>query len=249
MKLNQRLYDSFVVEAKDVTVDILSIGLGYMAVTTSDGGIGLAYTMSGAKTSCSVIKDDRDYEGGPALDLLKHILSDDPIHRGMALALVNALNHKRVVSLPADKNEAAMFDLLQVGSGTKVAMVGFFGPLVPMFEARQAQLTVIDSSREIGNREDFYDKLGNWAEVLVITSTSILNNTTEEILEHANPTVKTLMLGPSTPMVPQAFDHLPVRVLAGTVPLEKEKVLAAIRHGAGTPVIQRYSRKAYVACA
>jgi uncharacterized protein (DUF4213/DUF364 family) len=54
------------------------------------------------------------------------------------------------------------------------------------------------------------------------------------------------MLGPSTPMIGEAFSHLPVHVLAGTVPLNKEKILKAIRHGMGTPVLHKYSRKSYL---
>ena len=49
-----------------------------------------------------------------------------------------------------------------------------------------------------------------------------------------------------TPMVIEAFHHLPVRVLAGTVPVNSEGVLKAVRHGEGTPVIHRFSHKAFV---
>ena len=43
-----------------------------------------------------------------------------------------------------------------------------------------------------------------------------------------------------------AFDHLPVHMLAGTVPIDKTNVLKAIRHGMGTPVLQKFSRKSYL---
>ena len=55
-----------------------------------------------------------------------------------------------------------------------------------------------------------------------------------------------VMLGPSTPMVAEAFKHIPVHMLAGTVPIDKENVLKAIRHGMGTPVLQKFSRKSYL---
>jgi hypothetical protein len=47
-------------------------------------------------------------------------------------------------------------------------------------------------------------------------------------------------------MVAEAFDHLPVHMLAGTVPIDKQKVLKAIRHGMGTPVLQKFSRKSFL---
>ena len=93
---------------------------------------------------------------------------------------------------------------------------------------------------------NFYNKLGNWADVLLLTSTSILNNTTEEILANVGQKVKSVMLGPSTPMVKEAFEHLPVNILAGTVPLDKAKTLKAVRHGMGTPVLHKFSRKSFL---
>jgi hypothetical protein len=35
-------------------------------------------------------------------------------------------------------------------------------------------------------------------------------------------------------------------MLAGTVPVDKEMTLKAIRHGMGTPVLHRYSRKVFL---
>ena len=61
-----------------------------------------------------------------------------------------------------------------------------------------------------------------------MTSTSILNQSTEEILANVGDKVKTAMLGPSTPMVPEAFAHLPVALLAGTVPIDKAAVMKAL---------------------
>lgn len=246
MKLNTTLYDLFVNKAKKVKIEILCLGLGYTAVTTSDGGIGISYTYFESKKSCSIIKTYYDYEGRPSTELLKHIKSTDAIQRSMALALINALNYKRAILLPEDRDNTIMFDKFGVRKGTNVAMVGFFGPLIKIFEEREASLEIIDISRGMGRQEDFYEKLGNWADVLFLSSTSILNNTTEEILKNVSENVKTVMLGPSTPMVIEAFEHLPVQMLAGTVLIEKEKVLKAVRHGAGTPVIQKFSRKAFI---
>jgi hypothetical protein len=139
-----------------------------------------------------------------------------------------------------------MFDRFKIGKGTKVAMVGFIRPLVDVLTKQQAVVEILDASRNMGHKKDFYAKLDNWADVLILTSTSILNNTTEEILQNAHQKLKTIMLGPSTPMVAEAFDHLPVHMLAGTVPIDKEKVLKAIRHGMGTPVLQKFSRKSFL---
>ena len=246
MLLNQKLYDLFASRAREVRIEILCLGLGYTAVTLSDGGIGLAYTHFENKKSCMLLNRHVDYEDHPAVELLEKIKSDNPVERSMALALVNAINYKDALEYPEDKKNKILFDKFKIGEGTRTAMVGFIGPLVDLLKQKDASVEVLDTSRNMGQKEEFYAKLGNWADVLILTSTSILNNTTEEILQNTHPKVKTIMLGPSTPMVAEAFQHLPVHMLAGTVPIDKENVLKAIRHGMGTPILQKFSRKSYL---
>jgi uncharacterized protein (DUF4213/DUF364 family) len=127
MELDDRLYRLFEKPAAGVGVETLCLGLGYTAVATSDGGTGIAYTYLGAKTSCGVVKNYRDFEGQSALELLAYLHSADPLERTMALALVNALNHRAALALPDDPKNGALFDALGIGSGTRVAMVGFSG--------------------------------------------------------------------------------------------------------------------------
>ena len=246
MKLNTSLYDLFLDQAQKVRVEILSLGLGYTAVTTSNGGVGLSYTYFGDKESCMVLNKHIDYEGRSADQLLEKIKSDNTVERSMALALINALNYSDALNLPVDDDNKIMSEKFKIGKDRKVAMVGFFGPLVRHFEKMEVSLEIFDISRGLGQKKKFYNLLKNWAQVLLLTSTSVLNNSTEEILANVGDNAKTVMLGPSTPMAAQAFEHLPVHMLAGTVPLEKEKTLKAIRHGMGTPVLHKYSRKVFL---
>ena len=249
MILNDKLFNLFRDKAQKVHVDLLCLGLGYTAAVTSDGGIGIAYTYFEDKKSCMLLNETIDYEGRPASELLEKIKSGATIERSMALALVNALNYQNALQSPEDENNEIMFEKFKITKGTKVAMVGYFGPLIKRFEQREAVLDILDQSRGLGRMEDFYKKLKNWADVLFLTSTSILNNSTEEILANVHAKVKTIMLGPSTPMVAEAFDHLPVHMLAGTVPLDRENVIKAVRHGMGTPVLHRFSRKSFLSLA
>ena len=246
MNICDRLYESMAERAAEATVSVLSIGLGYTAVSTGDGGLGLAYTSFENKQGCSVVTHEKDYENGPALDLLRLITAANPIHRSMALALVNALNHPRALALPVDRSNQILFDLLNVGRGTRVAMAGYFGPLLAKLKKRAAVVDVSDTGRQIGDAEAFLEKLAGWAEVLIMTSTTILNDTADDLLAAVGPNVRVVMMGPSTPLVAEAFAGLPVDVLAGTVPVDAEGIFRAVRHGKGTPVLQRFARKAYL---
>ena len=245
MELNQRLFDIFENKSANTQIELLSLGLGYTAVTTSDGGIGISYTYFEQRTSCSLIRDYKDYEGRPAVELLEKIKGSNPLERSMALALINALNYEEALLLPEDPGNEILFREFNLMGGLKIAMIGYFRPIAKLLEKRKVPLEILDEFHGLGTKQLFYQKLRNWADVLLLTSTSILNNTTEEILENVNEKVRTVMLGPSTPMLSEAFDHLPVHMLAGTVPMDKAKVLKAIRHGLGTPHIHRYSKKAF----
>lgn len=257
MGLVENLYDLFYARALGTKVVHLCAGLRYTAVVTKAGGTGIAFTYTEGGGCCPKAEGYRDYEGESAAELLELIKSPSPLDRSMALALINAINHETACRLADDSDDSAWMDSFSIGRGSRVAMVGFFGPLMKVLKDRGAVVEVIDRhphhteggdlgfARVLhgGQETLFYEKLGEWAEVLILTSTSILNGTTEEVLGRIGPEVKAIMLGPSTPMAPEAFVGLPVRALAGTAVVDGEAVLKAVRHGAGTPVIHRFSRK------
>ena len=159
MIINDKLFNLFKEKAEKIGVDTLCLGLGYTAVVTSDDGIGIAYTYFEDKKSCMLLNEAADYEDRPALALLKKIKSDHPIERSMALALINALNYQHALKLPEDKKNEIMFEQFNITKGTKVAMVGYFGPLIKRFEQKQAVLDILDQSRGLGRMADFYKNL------------------------------------------------------------------------------------------
>jgi uncharacterized protein (DUF4213/DUF364 family) len=230
--------------ADPLTVAQVCMGIGYTAVVTDDGSIGVAYTYFDAKSGCCLIQDYQDFEGRPARDLLALIQHRDPLERSMALALINALNKHRAAQLPEDKQNALLFDALDIRADTKVSMVGYIKPTVGALESMGAQVDVIDEFRQMGDKDRFLHKLATWADAALVTSTTILNNTLESILDRAADKVRVALLGPSTPMVAVAFEHRPmVKALAGIVSDRIDPVLKTVRHGLGTHYLHRCCRK------
>jgi len=243
MDLTHRLEEQFRERAAAVRVETLCLGLGYTAVTTSDGGIGVAYTWLEEKTACRMAPADLDAEGQPAADLLARIHSLNPVERGAALALVNALNHSHALTFPEDPGPEALLDRLGVASGSRVVMAGFFPPLAKRIQARGAKLAAADIHKGMGDPTDLPRLLAQGGCALVLSATAILNGTAEALLQAAGPGVRSVVLGPSTPMAPEAFAHLPVDILAGMVPLDAAATMKAVRHGQGTPALSRHGRK------
>ncbi|MBW2467756.1 MAG: hypothetical protein JRE62_00575, partial [Deltaproteobacteria bacterium] len=142
MLLNDTLFNHFIDKARKTNVNFLCLGLGYTAVVTTDGGIGMAYTYFEDKKSCMALNEAIDYEGRSAAALLEKIKSEHPLERSMALALVNALNHENALKLPEDKDNAILFKAFNLESNTNVAMVGYFGPLVKRLEVKKVPLEI-----------------------------------------------------------------------------------------------------------
>lgn len=246
MRLVEQIHAAFRKRAAEVDVSQLVIGLGYTAVVTGEGGIGLAYTWPDDTACCSHVRGWDDAEGAPATRLLDLLMGGSGLVRSIGMAAVNALNHAAALELPADVGPAgALVERLRIGQGTKVAMVGFFPPVARALMEIGAELEIVDEAQGIGDQRSFRDRLGDWADVLVMTSTTLLGDTADELLLAAGRDVRIALLGPTTPLAPEAFRGSRVELLAGMVPLDAEAVLRAVRHGAGTPELQRSGRKVY----
>ena len=238
----KRIEAAIAEEAVGAVVDTISIGLGYTAVTTSDGRCGVSFTYFTRKSdSCTVVKHPMDFEGAPAADMLPLLHSEKLIERAAGIALVNALNNRRSASMEEDSG--TILEKLELKAGGRCAMVGFFGPVVSELKKAQVQLETIDESKGIGESERFYRFLKEEADALILTSTSLINGTAEGILAQLRPGARSIMLGPTTIMLPEVFIDLPVGFLGGISVSDTEGVLKAVRHGKGTHSINKFAKK------
>ncbi|MFW5782555.1 MAG: Rossmann-like domain-containing protein [Candidatus Muiribacteriaceae bacterium] len=246
MKLNSILYDLFREKAGQTTISYLGIGLGYTYCETEDGGKGLSYTWIDGKKSCSMLGKGI-LEGKNALEVLQLIHADKPLLRTVALALINALNYKYANTLPEDKKGDGVVEKLKLESGMTLNMVGYFGPLVTMFEKMGITVNYLDNGKNMGLEDEFFTSLKEKADVLYLTSTSLLNSSTEDILARCPDSIKKIMIGPSTPMVREIIDEFGFDALAGTVSVNPDGIKKAVRNAQGTPVIQRSCKKSFLA--
>ena len=188
-------------------------------------------------------------EGTPSLGLLDLLLGETGLERSVGMAAANALNHADALASPRDEGPAgSLVRELGVRRGTRVSMVGFFPPVARALEEEGADLDIVDDARRMGDPVEFRDRLADWTEVLVMTSTTLLGDTADDLLLSAGPEVRAVFLGPTTPLVPLAFAETRVRLLGGMVPVDIDGVLRGVRHGGGAPELQRYCRKVYRLC-
>ena len=229
--------------AEQARVAEVRIGLGYTAVRLMDDRTGLAFTFHrDAGGGCSVFRGLRPLAGRPAIDLLALLDSTDPIESAVGLACANALTAGESTNL----REGDILDQLDLRAEDHVAMVGHFGPLVQGLRERASSLTVFERIERVQGylrpereAEDVLPK----CQTALITATSIINRTIDRLLEAAMGCRVVAIVGPSTPLLPDAFSTAHVTLLSGIVVQNAQEVLRVVSEGGGMRQFSPYVRK------
>jgi len=117
------------------------------------------------------------------------------------------------------------------GQGKSVVLIGHF-PFIPRLEQQVGELTVLELDPQPGDRpvSDAQEVMPS-ADVVAITSMTLLNKTLDALLEMVKPGATVIMLGPTTPLSPVLFDY-GIDLLCGSVVNNIDSVIKAVRQGA-----------------
>lgn len=244
INFDKRLIEINAKEAKQSHISVISIGLGYTTVVLNDGRCGLCYTYLDRKEQCTVYKGE-SYEGRCCFDLLETLDGcNNTVERSVIIAMINALNVYNIDKVDEDSGD--LFNDLKLSKGKKIGMIGYFRPVVKEFKCKGVETVAYDIGQGVGSEKEFYDFVNNDADALIITATSFINNTFTQIMDRIKGFEKpTAVLGPSTIMQKSLYTETPVSIIGGTLPLDNDNILKAIRNGKGTPELHKHSRKIY----
>ncbi|MGD8966400.1 MAG: DUF364 domain-containing protein [Anaerolineae bacterium] len=170
-----------------------------------------------------------------ARDLAEWLRSPKTLQASIGLATYNALRH-------VDEAACAEVNASQVicerGAGRRVAIVGHF-PFVDDVRQVAKACWVLELRPRPGDLPaERADEILPQADVVALTSTSLINHTFDDLIRLCSPGSFVVMLGPSTPLCPVLFNS-GVDVLSGTVVQNPERVLRSISQGATFRQIKR----------
>ena len=216
-------------------VEVLDVRIGpYWTVVRTSAGAGMASTMagqfdrfSGFPVAAAGRLLDLDLRG-----LTEFLRSESVPEAAIGLAAVNSMVD---LDRQAVENINARDVLISRGRGKAVAMIGRF-PFADQVRESSRELWVFE--KDSGRRPDdlgpehVADILPH-AEIVAISATTLINHTLEEILPFINRQALTVMLGPSTPMMPCLFDF-GIDLLCGSVIEDPAAVIRAVGQGAVT---------------
>ncbi len=243
MNIRQKIKEASLELAGDVVVRDVRIGLVYTAVLLDNGQLGVAFTFRGnSKAGCSVFKGVRPLVGKKASEMLAMLDSTDRVESAVALATSNALSN----ILNENPLEGDTLEYLNIRPDDNVAMVGYFAPLVPQLKKRAESLRIFEQiDLAQGNllpEKDLYRQLPH-CQVAVITSTSIVNHTVDAILNAARTCREVVLLGASTPILPEVFEDTPVKILSGVVVTDNQEIMRIVSEGGGMRFFKNHIRK------
>jgi len=241
MTLYERLLERAASKARGKIVEDVRIGLGYTAVRLSDGGIGLAYTVWEEKKGCNVLSPEISFSGRPADLVIRYFSSPNLLEAGVGLATLNAiLNRPREDFLYEDP-----LSLARITPEDKVAMIGYFEPLVQRLQGQVSEFWIFERSEgrlsEALTEAEMADYLPQ-ATVAIVTSVTLINKTLEEILNLLEKAREVLLLGPSTPLYPEAFKETKITQLSGLL-VKDAAILQLVSEAKGTKAFGPYVEK------
>lgn len=240
------IVDRLLPTAGDVILADARVGLGYTAVLLQDGRAGLAFTFrQQAVGGCSVFRRRRPLAGSRIADLLALATCTDPLEAAIGLACANAL-----INSPSEStSEGDVLERLDLRSDDDVAMVGWFGPLIEPLRNRTRSLTIYEQDTE-SHRNSLpahkaIEGLGH-CHIAILTSTCLLNGTADGLLQAARGCREVVLLGASTPLLPEVFQPQGVTMLSGVVITDADEVLRVVSEAGGTRQFSPYVRKVVV---
>ncbi|MFN2136140.1 MAG: Rossmann-like domain-containing protein [Candidatus Promineifilaceae bacterium] len=227
-----KLIDDLLAVISDGDVQQIVIGMHWTAVVIDVAGeirCGLASTLMGSQPHGEVdVPQAGRLQQLAGQELAMLAAADSLTLRSVGMAAINAL----LPPLPDQWQEInAEHVIAAAGKEKNVVLVGHF-PFISRLRSQVGQLFVLEQNPG----PDEYPaeaalELVPEADVLAITSMTLLNGTLDELLALRRKESRTLLLGPSTPMHPLLFDY-GLEMLSGATVTAIEPVLHLIQQGA-----------------
>ena len=216
------------------------LGLGYIAVQLENNQVGLSANIVHERTTnCTVFKKAGTLKDSKVGDVLALGDKPDLLSRALCLATVNAL-----VNIEGCGDTHDVYERISIRAGDSVAMIGLIEPVAAMLTKRGCKVRVYEHrpvDHPLVQDPQTMDSACSQADIVIVTATSIINNTFDDIINNLEQPREVILMGPSTPMMRQRFLPTPVTHLAGSRVVDPDRALQIVMEGGGTQALYRYN--------
>jgi uncharacterized protein (DUF4213/DUF364 family) len=193
------------------------------AIRLEDNSVGIVYLGLSEETKKKAQEyNTTELEGKNPFDLVKEINSNNLFQKILGFGALNAISQFifNTVGYKFDFTTDSM-GLLNLDEGDLIGMVGFFPPLIKRIKNMDIPLIVIEKKERLVQKHKNWEvtlepsKLKNCNKVLC-TSSTVLNNSLDDILKYANNAEKISIIGPTAGFLPDPLFERGVDVIGGT---------------------------------
>jgi uncharacterized protein (DUF4213/DUF364 family) len=237
-------------ELDGIAVERAVIGLFFTGVKLSTGHTGACATPIKTipeavccPSSTMAMPFPGKLKGRPARDLLREVFSTHGIRRAVGIATLNALAERcwevRPHPLVELRSGIDAFDANTFGPDDRTVVVGAFVPFLKELKRRGLPYLVLEQDpatlkpdempffRPAETARDVVPQ----ADILLITGTTLLNDTLEELLSWARPNARVTMVGPTVGIFPDAFLRRGCDILGSVRVTRPEEFLDLLAEG------------------
>ncbi len=219
------------------TEGVQSGGSEFMAVTLEGGATGISYVLvpDREKSACNSI-DISKFIGKPPLAMALKFGSSSAVDNMLGLAAVNAVCQHvfKVLDYTFDFTSDSL-GMLDIKAHDSVGMVGFFPPLIKRVHDKGASLTIVEKKKSFINENPEVHVTLDPGELrhcnkVLCTSTTVNNNTIDEILSHCNEDAKISVIGPTAGYFPDLLFKRGVDVVGGNLICDSDQFLLRLEN-------------------
>jgi uncharacterized protein len=211
---------------------------GFLVMLLDGGAAGISYLLLSPEYEQKYRRLlSENYTGKFPQDVLSglRVAGLDPVDFMIALTAVNAICQHVMRENPSILDHATdSLGLMDIRDGDRVGMVGFFPPLMKYLENTRAELVIIEKDESIlKSRPDLKITLDPSAlrecTKVICTSTTVLNNSLDEVLGHCRSAKHISILGPTAGFYPDALFRRGIDVLGGRYVRDGDMLLSRIK--------------------
>ncbi len=235
---------------EEIWIDDLAIGIFFTGVKLSTGHAGCAFTPIGeipeavcCPTTAARMPQAGELEGTPISEIIKYSLDPNVVKSAIGVATLNALS-QLILESPDGKEYDMIrdrdgFNLLSIQPHETVSLVGAFGPYIrrlkmmgnPFFIIEKNSQTLrLDEMKHFKPESEMRDSLEK-SGVAILTGTSIVNHTIDQIFSLLRNGIRTAIIGPTASMIPHAFFKRGVRIMAGVQISNPDLMIKILKQG------------------
>jgi hypothetical protein len=221
------------------------IGLIYCAVQLDSGSTGVGFTFPAERSGqpCGAgLSGQGNLAGRNADQLIEQLASEELVSSALGMAAANAVVADSLTDPHALGGD--ILDHLDIREGDRICMVGCFLPVLERLGDLGVQVNTVDQVAKPGAEPaERVEQLLPASQVAIITGTSIINNTIDDLLRLAAGCREVAILGPSTPLLAEAFRGLAVHCLSGIRVDDPDAVFRIIGEGGGFRFFKDHTTK------